>query len=205
MKKFKPLFFLILSAFLNSLNATIQITSSHAQEIGKKIWQNECKGSISGLTSWNPGEEFASLGIGHFIWYPTGQTGAFQESFPSLLAYFKTNGKSLPKWLEQSTGCPWQQRTEFMSAKYSKQMKELRTLLVETIDLQTRFIIERLIKMVTTLHTKLPQATFAHIKKQFLRVANNPNGIYALIDYVNFKGEGLNSQESYNGHSWGLM
>ena len=26
-------------------------------------------GTISGLTSWNVGENFASLGIGHFIWY----------------------------------------------------------------------------------------------------------------------------------------
>src|SRR5512133_2670274 len=42
------------------------ITLSHADglRIGKKIWQNECNGTISGLTSWNGGEDFASLGIG---------------------------------------------------------------------------------------------------------------------------------------------
>src|SRR4030095_9892577 len=34
--------------------------------IRTKIWQNEGSGTIAGLTSWNAGEDFASLGIGHF-------------------------------------------------------------------------------------------------------------------------------------------
>jgi hypothetical protein len=49
----------------------------------KKIWQNECNGTIAGLTSWNAGEDFASLGIGHFIWYPKGRRGPFEKVFPS--------------------------------------------------------------------------------------------------------------------------
>jgi hypothetical protein len=30
-------------------------------------------------------------------------------------------------------------------------------------------------------------------------------GCYALIDYVNFKGEGILSTERYQGHGWGLL
>jgi hypothetical protein len=45
----------------------IRLTDSQALEIGKRIWKNECAGTVSGLTSWNGGEEFPSLGIAHFI------------------------------------------------------------------------------------------------------------------------------------------
>ncbi|MEA3211856.1 MAG: hypothetical protein QOE70_4913 [Chthoniobacter sp.] len=38
------------------------------EEIGRRVWQNECGGTREGLTSWNADESFASLGIGHFIW-----------------------------------------------------------------------------------------------------------------------------------------
>ena len=44
-----------------------------------------------------------------------------------------------------------------------------------------------------------------NVKKQFYRVANSPNGLYPLIDYVNFKGEGTNPKERYNGQGWGLL
>ena len=30
-------------------------------------------------------------------------------------------------------------------------------------------------------------------------------GNFAMIDYVNFKGEGLNPKERYNGEGWGLL
>src|SRR6266481_9746300 len=37
------------------------ITLSHGDilRIGKRVWQNECNGTISGLTAWNQGEDFA--------------------------------------------------------------------------------------------------------------------------------------------------
>jgi len=46
-----------------------ELSASQKAAIGKKIWQNECACSVDGLTTWNAGEEFPSLGIGHFIWY----------------------------------------------------------------------------------------------------------------------------------------
>ena len=45
------------------------------------------------------------------------------------------------------------------------------------------------------------------LKRRFLEVANSfpPYGLYALIDYVNFKGEGTSSLERYNDQGWGLL
>src|ERR1051325_10815153 len=65
----------------------IALSHAEAVRIGNKVWQNESNGTIAGLTSWNKGENFASLGIGHFIWYPKGLKGPFEESFPKLLNF----------------------------------------------------------------------------------------------------------------------
>ena len=45
----------------------------------------------------------------------------------------------------------------------------------------------------------------ARVERQFHRVSGAPNGLYALIDYVNFKGEGSNPRERYRGQGWGLL
>ncbi len=36
-------------------------------------------------------------------------------------------------------------------------------------------------------------------------MAASPNGVYALVDYVNFKGEGTLATERYQDHGWGLL
>ena len=37
------------------------------------------------------------------------------------------------------------------------------------------------------------------------RLARTPQGCYALVDYVNFKGEGVLHTERYQGQGWGLL
>jgi hypothetical protein len=39
----------------------------------------------------------------------------------------------------------------------------------------------------------------------YQKVSTTANGTYALIDYVNFKGDGTNPSERYNNQGWGLM
>ena len=60
-----------------------------AKKIGQKIWLNETGGKIDAITSWSANEEFASLGIGHFIWFPVGKWLPFEESFPALLEFMR--------------------------------------------------------------------------------------------------------------------
>jgi len=81
------------------ISGAITLSHTDVQRIGKKIWQNECNGTISGLTSWNQGEDFASLGIGHFIWYPKGRRGPFEESFPKVVSFVSKRGAKLPTLL----------------------------------------------------------------------------------------------------------
>ena len=122
----------------------IHISKEDALRIGKRVWQNESNGSIAGLTAWNAGEDFASLGIGHFIWYPQGLRGPFEESFPKFLAFAQERKVTVPVWLNQATACPWNSRAEFLQARNSVEMNQLRRFLADTIDLQAEFLVARL-------------------------------------------------------------
>jgi len=183
----------------------IRLSENEAREIGRRIWQNEGAGKIENLVVWNKGEDFPSLGIGHFIWYPKGIEGPFVESFPALLNHLQQS-VAVPVWLKNADDAPWSNRDEFYNAINSWRVHELRELMQTTIAQQVAFIIKRLEgalpKMLATLER---EAQRRHVEQQFYRVAQSSNGIYALIDYVNFKGEGVSHKERYRGEGWGLL
>ncbi|MEO0414069.1 MAG: hypothetical protein AAF226_03840 [Verrucomicrobiota bacterium] len=185
--------------------AKIQLSDADAKAIGDKIWTNECNHTIEGLTSWNQGEDFPSLGIGHFIWYVKGRPGPFDESFPSLLTYMKRQGVAVPRWLAEADGSPWKSRSEFLAQQNSPQMVELRKFLASTVSVQTNFIVERLEMALPKMKAATPNAADkTRLEKNFYGVASSRAGVYALIDYVNFKGEGTKATERYKGQGWGM-
>ncbi len=195
---------LLITLTIAETSVAAGIAKAEAEQIGKRIWQNECGGTISGLTSWNAGENFASLGIGHFIWYPTGERGPFEESFPALVKFMSQRDVKVPDFL--GTGdepCPWRTRVEFRDAQDSSTMKQLRQLLASTVDSQAQFLVSRL-------HNALPKMLAQasdpkNVQRQFDRLARSAQGCYALVDYVNFKGEGTLLTERYQGQGWGLL
>ena len=197
----------LLALFCFPATGAISLSHQEAMRIGRKIWENECGGTISGLTSWNAGENFASLGIGHFIWYPAGQRGPFDESFPKFVRYVERRGAKLPELLlgGKSKSCPWNSQSEFVAAASSPQMKQLRIFLTDTIDLQADFMVERLREALPRMLAAGSPERRARIEKNFNRLAGRPQGCYALIDYVNFKGEGVLLTERYKGQGWGLL
>jgi len=185
----------------------VTVSHSDALRIGKRIWQNECNGTIAGLTSWNEGENFASLGIGHFIWYPKDQRGPFEESFPKLMSFISSRGAKLPKLLSENAEqpCPWNSRSEFLGAQHTAEMNQLRQFLADTVDLQTEFLIARLQSALPKMLSEAAPSDRANLEQQFERMARTPQGCYALADYVNFKGEGVLHTERYHGQGWGLL
>jgi len=178
------------------------------QRIAKLIFHNECASKERCLTSWNKGEEFASLGIGHFIWYPQGTAESdkhFSESFPSLMVYLQSRGVDKPDWMQSELGSPWPDRKSFQKEKNSTKMNELRQLLIKTMPLQADFMKKRFdLALMRMLHAA-PESDRVHLKQQYQRVAAAPMGMYVLMDYVNFKGEGTNLKERYQGEGWGLL
>lgn len=179
-----------------------------AQRIAKLIFHNECAGKESCLTAWNKGEEFASLGIGHFIWYPQGTAESdkrFSESFPLLLRYLQSRGVHLPQWMRIGDGSPWLNRVAFGKDQNSPKMNEIRQLLIKTMPLQAEFMKKRFDLALARMLQMVPESSREHLKRQYRRVAAAPMGMYALMDYVNFKGEGTNPNERYQGQGWGLL
>ena len=204
-KLMKYFYFFILLTFISSQAHGQSISSTDLRHIGDKIWENECAKKIEGLTHWNNGENFGSFGIGHFIWYPEGKKERFQESFPDLIKFLQEKGASLPSWLTDAKGCPWRSRTEFYAHIQDPKMIALRQLLFDTRDLQALFITTRLEKSLPEMINKFPDKKRKEVSIVFNKLKETPQGLYALIDYSNFKGMGTSINESYNGQGWGLL
>jgi hypothetical protein len=170
-----------------------------ATKVGHKIWLNETDGNRDAITSWNANEEFASLGIGHFIWFPAGKRAPFEESFPRLLEFLRTKNVRLPAWIDKTPipPCPWTSKADFTRNFNSPEMKQLRHFLSDTVPEQTQFLLKRAHDALDKIIESTPEgADQKHIITQFSRVANASKDLYPLIDYINFKGEGTNPAET---------
>lgn len=182
-------------------SASVSLTPAQLQRVGLRIWQNECAGSVAGLTSWNAGEDFASLGIGHFIWYPAAKRGPFEESFPPLAAFLASRGVPVPAWAKGL--CPWNSKAAFEADQNGTRQQELRKILSKTVSLQTEFILARLQRALPQM--KAASRNPALVEARFQALSATPEGAFCLIDYVNFKGEGTAPTERYQGQGWGLL
>jgi hypothetical protein len=195
---------LVTAAFVFCLNcAALALSDAELERIGKRVWQNECGGTRDGLTSWNSGEDFASLGIGHFIWYPPGADGPFEESFPKLAKFLSSRGAKTAAWMNGD--CPWKTRAEFQADFRSARMNELRDLLASTVKLQSEFLAERMRAALPKMLDAADGKSRERVKANFQRLLSSGAGTFALIDYVNFKGEGTNPKERYDGQGWGML
>lgn len=175
------------------------LSADVAQKIGRKIWLNETGGRRNAIASWNANEQFASLGIGHFIWFPAGKAPPFEESFPGLVAFLRKGNARLPAWLDKTPvpACPWTSRADFKRKSNSLEMRQLRQLLLATMTEQTQFLVARAQGAMDKILDNTPDgAERAHIIAQFSRIARASTDLYPLIDYINFKGEGINPAET---------
>ena len=198
-----PLLLCLAVGLATPLLAEVSLTPAQLQRVGQRIWQNECGGSVAGLTSWNRGEDFASLGIGHFIWYPKGRPGPFEESFPPLATFLKARKINVPPWALGP--CPWPSKTTFDADREGAKQRELRAILAKTVGLQTQFIIDRLQRALPKMLAAASKQSRPGVQANFAALQATPEGAFCLIDYVNFKGEGTNPAERYNGQGWGLL
>ncbi len=184
----------------------LQISQKNAERFGKKIWEKECRLDIICLTDWNKGEDFASIGIGHFIWYPKNTHHRFTETFPNLLRFLKKQNIDIPQWLNELEDFqnPWNNREAFIDDLNGDKLLILRQFMLQTIPYQARFIANRIEEALPAIKNHLPAFEQRHVKTQLTRLAQTMEGLYAIVDYINFKGEGISQSERYNGQGWGI-
>lgn len=168
--------------------------------IGQRVWQNECARSVRGLVSWNAGEGFPSLGIGHFIWYPAGYRGVFDESFPKFVVFAESQGVTVPTFFRGPA--PWSTRAAFQADR-SGLADQMRNWLSAHIDLQVQFLVARSHSALSRILRAARNPQIVHARYKAL--AATAQGLYCIVDYVNFKGEGTKIEERYNGYGWGLL
>jgi hypothetical protein len=183
------------------------LSNAELRLIADKIFKNESGGDYNNLVHWNDGEDFASMGLGHFTWYPAGRPARFGNTFPEVLGHLQSSGVQLPVWLQQARyqGAPWHSKSELMYAKQTGQVQELQALLYQTRLLQAAFIVDRARRAMPQLVNASTPQLRSLVAQNLNAVANTPGGWYVLVDYVNFKGEGLNRTGGYNGQNWGLL
>ena len=193
-----------------SFGAPSQETPMTADELGclqKMIFFNECSGRAERMLTWNADEDFPSFGLGHFIWYPQGKKGPYQALFPDFLAFLEAQKTEIPAWIKAlpAREAPWKNREEFLSDLSSERMAVLRDFLNKTQGFQTQFIINRVKGILPRILAAVPEEKRPEIELKFKEISEAPNGMFALIDYVNFKGEGVLETERSQGQGWGLL
>jgi hypothetical protein len=194
--------FLLIMVFPEVSIPKEEIPDHISHQVGKRVFQNECGGLPGNLVSWNPGENFLSVGIGHFIWYPQGAAKPYVESFIQFIQFAHSQGETIPAFLQGP--CPWNSRTSFLSAKDNLVRKKLEKFAQGTILLQTKFLFYRLNQAVIRIFAQLPPSRKTDITQKHDMLMASTEGRFAMVDYVNFKGEGLFPGESVHGEGWGL-
>ncbi|MGC9385306.1 MAG: hypothetical protein ACP5D0_00025 [Hydrogenovibrio sp.] len=183
-----------------------QATTVDFNWVAARIEQNETGGKEAYLTFWSDNEPFPSFGIGHFIWIPKGVTVPFQQTFPQMVAYVSAR-QPAPDWLRTLNPFqpPWPDRHAFYQAWSEPSLSELRQWLAETKGLQAQFIYRRLLSQLDAAWLQMTAAHQRQVSQRIAVLSSEPRGVFALIDYANFKGVGLNAQERYLGEGWGLL
>ncbi len=183
--------------------------------IGARIYQNEAASNPKYLTYWGEGEAFPSFGIAHFIWFPDIPPPPYQETFPAM---FEFVSKKIPPpvWLQQywafalqsperAFDAPWSDKSQFDAAYASPELKSLRQWLADTKSYQAKFVVVSFQQRWLQEIASLPNIQQKRLTQRLNQMMSFKRGVFAVLDYFNFKGLGNHPREQYQGEPWGLM
>lgn len=197
----------IFPAAMHAANIEWRLSSDDLECAQQMVFDNECAGKDQNLAAWNEGEDFPSLGLGHFIWYPEGKKGPHQESFRDWMKFLQKEKYPIPPEIKEMLlgKAPWISKDEFLEQSDSQSMQQLQEFLKATKPYQVLFISARLKKVLPRILAKVSRARRSEIRYKIQKLVVEPRGISILMDYVNFKGEGILKSERYAGQGWGLL
>ena len=175
------------------------ITADEFRQMGVKFFANECGSQKRYLVYWSPKEDFANFGIGHFIWLKAGSRLPFVEQFPELIAFYLEKNEPIPEFINRHkfTGCPWNNRDELDGDPVKDMIIDW---LASTTYIQAGFIIFKAMDSINEILELNP-----HIITAVKELSKTPQGRFAVVDYLNFKGTGLDPAERLKGEGWGLL
>lgn len=183
------------------------ITIEEYRSIGEQIYHNECAGKPENLLFWSEKEAFPSLGIGHFIWFPQGVDAPFEQTFPDFLRFVQRVSPvtQIPVAEPEFSFAPWRDQEVFYALKELGRLDQWQSFLLNTFALQAQFIVYRFQSKLPEVLAQAPANQREEIRAKVDDLMQTEKGLFALIDYSNFKGLGINSKERYQGKGWGLL
>ncbi len=125
--------------------------------------------------------------------------------FPKFLVFLKVNKEKLPDFLQPDKPCPWKTRDDFYKNYNSEKMGDLRKLLASTKSLQVKFMADNLESSISKIKEAASPLKKQLVEKIMVFMLKTEAGLYPLIDYLNFKGDGTKPSEQYKGQGWGLL
>jgi hypothetical protein len=185
-----------------------ELSDADYQKIATGIFNNETGGQYEKLAYWGQGEDFPSFGIGHFIWFPYNVDAPFDEQFPAMVGFVRKAAGDrfpLPDWLHvlQPLDAPWTSKQQFDADLSSSELAELRQWLWDTRHYQARFVVSAFKERWEQLQLDNDQrADYNHLLQTLMKTSD---GLFAVMDYYNFKGLGNNPRERYQEQGWGLL
>ncbi|MBX9742927.1 MAG: hypothetical protein K2W99_05270 [Chthoniobacterales bacterium] len=191
---------------------SIYFSDDALSDLGNRLW-----------TTYSPEKKvviwdergFACIGIAQCLWNPVGTTSSFGEDWPATARFLKNHGIAIEEWMLGP--CPWSTEKEFNDAlQNDPRLQRLITLLSTpaAITEQAHCIVENFKQAFSPISESsilknLPPGEAKLLAAYFWAVSHcygdncKPLGLFALIDYVHYKGEGLGG--GYNTQSWGLQ
>ena len=206
----------------------IRLTPNEETKLISFIAKKEFGGDWSKSVDWNPEEDFPSLGLGHYLWFPEGSKAPFNESFKDFIrfAYERDQkddlGLKFPEVLKLNNGeiapAPWSTRDAFLKAKKSGALEELvsfisnekvRKLQLEYQLSHAKDVAEKAIVYNGEAGDQKALSTTEE-RGAFLReLLQHPEGVALLVHYPTFKGDGFSPKERYasgdGNKGWGFF
>ncbi len=180
--------------------AALPVSEDHAllDGLAARLFQRECGGRQENLIWWAPREPFPSLGIAHFIWLPAGVQVPFEQTFPQMVRFVG----GAPDWV-RGARAPWLDRRAFVAEGDSVRLRHLRDWLWRTRRRQALFVVRRFQQRWRRVVGTLPDGP--QLAARLQRLMGTSIGLFAVLDYFNFKGMGDHPEERYQGRGWGLI
>ncbi len=214
---------------------TFALPQSAQKQLIQDIWQREAGGSTEGLTFWSPLENFASVGFNHSLWYPDKD----DSTITRFARYAQKNGlRGIPEVLFARIPKSLNTRQKWQKALADARLEQPRSNAGETIQELQHFFLRRDVQetqleyflsalfqfndnfqqMLENISHEERQKKWRRfqptLQKRFQKLASQPETLNAMLDYLSFKGSGLDEGIIHIGrqqrevnldNNWGLL
>lgn len=196
------------------LGDVINQRRSELPKVTANLLNNETSCKPGFMMEWDDkaGENFPSIGLPHVVWFPQNAKKVVDESFPRFWNYITKNYHGITRvpQMNVSGAAPWNSKAQFDSDPVVKDINRF-LLDPDVLKLEGEFAVQRGLDSVYTVmaaNSLDPQAKMSQkdLCTNFKNLIASPQGLMAVVDYVNWKGEGVHYSEKTDRQNvrWGL-